>query len=150
VETARCPACNAVVAHGADWCTLCFADLRVPEPVAAAPAAALLTPARPSVPHAPAPGATVGPDVGPAAAEPAAPTWPCTACGAAVPFALDACPECGAGFLTGGDAGLHLAVPGVGDLATANTGMRVAVGLAAGAVLCVAFMLVLLVLGKLL
>lgn len=26
----RCPQCSAHVSSGADWCTLCFADLRVP------------------------------------------------------------------------------------------------------------------------
>jgi hypothetical protein len=32
----RCPQCSAHVSPGADWCTLCFADLRVP-PVPAVP-----------------------------------------------------------------------------------------------------------------
>jgi hypothetical protein len=32
----RCPACSAHVTPGADWCTLCFADLRV-APVAPLP-----------------------------------------------------------------------------------------------------------------
>jgi hypothetical protein len=27
----RCPQCSAHVLPGADWCTLCYADLRVPE-----------------------------------------------------------------------------------------------------------------------
>ena len=30
--TARCPHCNATLAEGTSWCSLCFADLRAPEP----------------------------------------------------------------------------------------------------------------------
>jgi hypothetical protein len=33
----RCPQCSAQTSPGADWCTLCFADLRPPPPVVAAP-----------------------------------------------------------------------------------------------------------------
>lgn len=76
--------------------------------------------------------------------------WPCLRCGANVSIALDACPECGAGFLSGTGEAASLQVPGVGDLARANPGMRLAVGLVAAGVLCLLFLVVLFVLGKLL
>jgi hypothetical protein len=49
----RCPQCSAHVSPGADWCTLCFADLRVPPVAEAAPEVEV--------------AAEVEPDVGPAA-----------------------------------------------------------------------------------
>ena len=40
----RCPQCGALVRAGADWCTLCYADLRpAPEPEPAVPGPADLT-----------------------------------------------------------------------------------------------------------
>lgn len=76
--------------------------------------------------------------------------WPCLSCGATVALSLDACSSCGASFLAGSDTRPAIHVPGVGNLATTNTGMRLVVGLVAGAVLCGGFVLLLLVLGKLL
>jgi len=54
VTTDRCPACNAAVPARAEWCTLCYAVLRVPETVPAA-AARVESPsvALPSAPLAP-------------------------------------------------------------------------------------------------
>jgi len=48
MELDRCPKCAAGVRPGADWCTLCYADLRPPAPVQA-PAQAPVQPP----PHAP-------------------------------------------------------------------------------------------------
>ena len=42
----RCPQCSAHIIPGAEWCTLCFADLRPPPPVVEAPS----TPAAPTAP----------------------------------------------------------------------------------------------------
>lgn len=55
----RCPKCTAILPQGAQWCSLCYADLR--QPVAPAPVD--------PVPVAAAPG----PGVGPVSAEGAAP-----------------------------------------------------------------------------
>jgi hypothetical protein len=46
----------------------------------------------------------------------AAATWPCARCGAAVPLLLDACNECGAGFLTGAIPPATMSLPIVGDV----------------------------------
>jgi hypothetical protein len=40
----RCPQCSAHVSPGADWCTLCFADLRVPPVAAVAEVAVVAAP----------------------------------------------------------------------------------------------------------
>jgi len=105
----RCPRCAALVRPGAQWCTLCYADLRpapAPPPVAPlppAPAAAssdifdpLTAPLalleRGAEELAPAEAPTVGPkETG----------WPCASCGATVPLAEPNCTSCGAGFLAG-------------------------------------------------
>jgi hypothetical protein len=67
MENDRCPKCGASVRSGAQWCTLCYADLRAPVPVpaavpqaaatatATAPAPAAAPPTTPyAVPPAPA------------------------------------------------------------------------------------------------
>jgi len=169
VEPARCPSCHAAVAARAGWCTLCFADLRpAAEPAVAVAAtasppvapvvasAAAAVPQRPTATdptpllESPALDATATrPPAGGAGAEQPE-HWPCLSCGADVPLALDACPDCGAAFLAGSDEPLSLKVPVVGDLARANPGLRFVVGLGAAAVLCGVFLLVMLVLGKLL
>jgi RNA polymerase subunit RPABC4/transcription elongation factor Spt4 len=118
----RCPHCGALLRSGAQWCTLCYADLRPapePEPVAAtvrepsyagsAPGAAIdpLT-APPTVPlsaleeAAQALVRTPAPDADPEA-EPSAPAvgWPCSGCDAIVSFDEDVCPTCGTRFLDG-------------------------------------------------
>ncbi len=135
----RCPACAAALRPGAPWCTLCYADLRLaaapePEPVVArvtargdvgldpltAPAQALGLPAS----HAAVP-------------EPAASSWPCTACETSNPYAVSVCAACGSAFLAGlrEAEGPLLELPGVGDLTKLSRGQRL--GLAAGVVLAI-------------
>lgn len=108
----RCPQCGALLRSGAQWCTLCYADLRPepePEPVAVSTRepsyAAGATPADPSTPPlsaleaaAQALAQQAAPD-----AETSAPPvgWPCTGCGEIVSFDEDACPSCGTKFLDG-------------------------------------------------
>jgi RNA polymerase subunit RPABC4/transcription elongation factor Spt4 len=122
----RCPHCGALLRPGAEWCTLCYADLRPkpePEPVTviarepsyaagAAPAAPVdpLTAPRPTLDSA-APLSALeaaalaitnktAPD--PEADPSAAPVgWPCSGCEAVVSFDEDACPTCGTRFLDG-------------------------------------------------
>lgn len=55
----RCPQCSAHTSPGADWCTLCFADLRPPPAVEAVPEPAS------TVEAVPEPPPTVEPDRGP-------------------------------------------------------------------------------------
>jgi hypothetical protein len=105
----RCPHCGALLRSGAQWCTLCYADLRPkpePEPVAVstggrsdvagdtsnAPVSALEAAAQ-ALARQGEPGT---------AAEAAAPPvgWPCT-CGEVVSFDEDECPTCGRKFLDG-------------------------------------------------
>ena len=110
---ARCPHCGALLRSGAEWCTLCYADLRPkpePEPVAVSARepgyAAGATPGTPADPLTALEAAAqalvrqAAPDTG---ADPsAAPSgWPCTGCEAVVSFDEDACPTCGTRFLDG-------------------------------------------------
>jgi ribosomal protein L40E len=153
----RCPHCGAAVPPAAQWCTLCYANLRPgreerPDPLTA-PLDTLLAPAdavppSPPVCAAPVSAAPVSAAAAPAAAAPAAAvldgvgaTWPCP-CGTAVPIADDRCPACFTPFL-GGSSGVDLALPVVGDLTRLSRGARLALagGAAAGVttVLVVAF-----------
>jgi ribosomal protein L40E len=139
---ARCPACNAALRADAQWCSLCYHDLR-PAPVAApvqvpAPSqplyggsdpltAPLLDLVLPPVP----PAAVVVPQPSPAP-ESAAPVqsalqeWPCTSCGARNPLATTTCSVCGSKFLAAASEELSLVVPGVGDLQRLSRGQRIA------------------------
>lgn len=109
----RCPHCSALLRSGAQWCTLCYADLRpkpAPEPVAVSAGAPSLTSgAAPGTPadsltaleaaaqalvQQAAPGTEADPSVAPKG-------WPCTGCEAIVSFDEDACPTCGTRFLDG-------------------------------------------------
>lgn len=136
----RCPACNAAVTASAQWCTLCYAVLRVPETVPAAPAA----PAA-SFPAAPLHGVAVQTELPPdpildAPVIKAAPAvgaqakgWPCFGCGAMVPIEDDACTQCGRPFLPS-DEMPSLALPGVGDLGRMDRGQRLFLSLTAAGV----------------
>jgi RNA polymerase subunit RPABC4/transcription elongation factor Spt4 len=115
----RCPHCGALLRAGAEWCTLCYADLRPkPEPVAvgapvdqltaphptldaAAPLSALEAAAL-AIVHQTAPATTPAttPATG-ADSSDAAGGWPCTGCEEVVSFEENACPTCGTQFLDG-------------------------------------------------
>jgi hypothetical protein len=151
----RCRACGAAVPSEAQWCSLCFADLREPAPIReqvsvptapepeAAPAAAVAAPlgGRPS-PDAllglpePVTTAATGDAVAAEGAEPsalqpperAAVTWPCGRCGEQVEMALDACPTCGAGFLEGATGAVSVHLPVVGDMGKMSRSGRLMVG----------------------
>lgn len=114
----RCPQCSATVRPDADWCTLCYADLRpapppapepAPEPVAAMPAhvmAAAVANAGLSAPGFDALSAPLDVVTGlgaPAAAEPTAVAgfWPCLRCRAANSMERDVCKDCGLPFGSG-------------------------------------------------
>jgi RNA polymerase subunit RPABC4/transcription elongation factor Spt4 len=117
----RCPHCGALLRSGAEWCTLCYTDLRPkPEPAPAVSVrepsyagASTGTPVDPltaplsdleaaaqALAEKSASGAT--PDTA-ADADPSAPAvgWPCSGCEAVVSFDDDACPACGTRFLEG-------------------------------------------------
>jgi hypothetical protein len=119
------------VKPGAPWCTLCYADLRVPaevsvpaEPVSVSMGAPVSVPAVAETlapdPYLDAP-VMAAPPV--ARAEPTG--WPCTQCGARVPLADDACGTCGAPFLPT-DTMPSLALPVVGDLSRLDRGQKIA------------------------
>ena len=125
MTTDRCPACNAAVPARAEWCTLCYAVLRVPETV---PAAA----ARVESPSVALPSAPLAPDsvldapvsqAAPVARQEAA-GWPCLGCGALVPLADNACSQCGRPFLPT-DEMPSLALPVVGDLSRMERGQKI-------------------------
>ena len=134
MTTDRCPACNAAVPAGAEWCTLCYTVLRVRETVPAAPAVAVARPAAPvtlsaSLPPDPILDAPV--DRAPAVARVPADGWPCLGCGALVPLADNACSQCGRPFLPTDDRP-SLALPGVGDLGRMERGQRIVVSVILG------------------
>ena len=159
MTTDRCPACSAAVTPGAPWCTLCYAVLRQPEPVAvAAPAApAIAEYGASSVDIARLPEAPLPPDpILDAPVVKAAPVagvkpngWPCLGCGALNAMSDDICSQCHRPFLASEELP-SLAVPGVGDLrhmdraqkivvmivgALLATGLLVALAFIAGSVL---------------
>jgi hypothetical protein len=164
----RCRACGAAVPAEAQWCSLCFADLREPAPVrervsvpAAASegeiaetnsaAAAPLADVRPDpktlldVPRrTPAPDPAGEPDS--AAADETDKVeeakWPCLRCGEQVPISLDACTACCAGFLAGSTTAPSVRLPVVGDIGRLSRSQRLTVGLIIS--LCVMIVLILL------
>lgn len=128
-----CPSCGAIVRPGADWCSLCFHDLRpVPPPRFATAVPAGVATAAPGGPAA-------------ATAAGAVPSVPCTTCGEVMRVDADTCPSCGHGLFDGlrGTSTTTLRLPVVGDLMRLGRGARgtVAFGLA----LTLALVLVLLV-----
>lgn len=99
----RCPHCGALLRAGAQWCTLCYTDLRpkpAPEPVA-------VSAREPSYAAGVTPGGSLDPLIAPEPTVGAADTsialggWPCTGCEALVSFEDDVCPTCGTRFLEG-------------------------------------------------
>jgi hypothetical protein len=166
----HCPACGARLAPAAQWCGLCFADLRpapgpagsataatapvidaLPSPRAATPQAAAV----PSAVPAAAPGtgtaveavlpdaAVAGGSGSTAAGTTARPTWPCSGCGASVDVDLDACSICGTGFLgalRSSTGGIEL--PVVGNLGRFSDRSRIVLGASAG--LAIALIMVIL------
>jgi hypothetical protein len=159
----RCPKCGAAVRPDDPWCTLCYADLRPPapdpepEPESSPEPESTLeseTESGTDPEHAPAAASgaaaavatkpdpvVVGTDrvtsQGEEPAEPAGPSWPCTACGESNPLARNTCSACGTPFLGGlrGQDGPLLDLPVVGDITKLGRGHRLA--LAAGVVLAV-------------
>lgn len=148
----RCPRCAALVRPGADWCTLCYADLR-PAPPQPLLEPAPTGPAATSAPAQPAPGTASSDMFDPLTAplallergaeEPAtaaAPTtdpstegagWPCATCGATVPLDEPNCTSCGAGFLAGtlpADPVLGRLTKGAGGAVSNQTKLLIMVG----------------------
>ena len=99
VADSRCPRCGALVRAAAQWCTLCYADLRPPAPALADPTvtgAAALDPLT-------APLALLEslPETGASEPEDELITWPCSQCGSRVALDAAGCPDCGAAFMEG-------------------------------------------------
>jgi hypothetical protein len=145
VTAERCPSCNAALAPQAQWCSLCYADLRPVEPggsPAATPNGREPLPLQPAGAGRHAAVATLPPgrELG----------WPCLSCGTRVALELTACPECGTGFLAPlHQPALSLRLPVVGDVGELGRGARAALTAAAAAVLSGVLLLGMLVLGAL-
>jgi hypothetical protein len=144
----------------AQWCSLCFADLR--EPVrerSAAPAYSETADEQvpvsvaahngaSSMHSAASPDALLGlthpdPDENPPVGEgaevsdPAEARWPCLTCDEKVPLSLDVCPSCGAGFLAGSTTVASTRLPVVGDIGKMSRTQRLLVGCGIGLVVMV-------------
>jgi hypothetical protein len=149
----RCPHCSSLLRSGAQWCTLCYADLRrkpEPEPVtvrARQPSySAGATPTAPANPlsaleeaaqallRQAAPDTEADPSAAPVG-------WPCTGCDAVVSFDEDACPTCGTRFLDGarGESDLLDRI-GRGGLPVSTQSLIIAGGAAAMIAIIVAAM----------
>ena len=131
MTTDRCPGCAAAITPGAPWCTLCYADLRVPVPAASIAeygASSVDIAQFPAAPESLPPDPILDAPVDRAAPIARVQTagWPCLGCGATVPMADDACPDCGRPFLPADDMP-SLALPVVGDLVRLDRGQRIAV-----------------------
>jgi hypothetical protein len=157
---------------GAPWCTLCFADLRQPQPVAsgavAVPAQASPEPAAPAAP----PVAPASPPVAPASPpvpvpDPADPLgvaalvsrpdagerslgWPCTGCGETVSFDMTFCPECGSSFLPTEREAVSFRLPWVGDMTKLSKGEKLVVIFGGMALVTTVFFLLAMLVGSIL
>jgi predicted amidophosphoribosyltransferase len=138
MDQAHCSECGAALAADAPWCTLCFAAVRAPEPVAV-PATA---------PEAPAAVHPLYPQITPTSFDEAPVSWPCAQCSAQVPMSSDVCPSCGASFLTAGTLPT-LKLPVVGDLASRSKGQQFAIAGAVGLGASVVLVAIIALLGAL-
>jgi hypothetical protein len=158
----RCPSCGARLAAAAQWCGLCYADLR-PAPAPSATATPPAPPARDAVPS-PRPAAVAAPAatdpstsdaIAPIAVQPAPaggtarPTWPCASCGASVDVDLDACSACGTPFLGAlRSASTGIELPVVGNLGRFSDRSRIVLGAAAGILIAFVLMVLTALLGR--
>jgi hypothetical protein len=142
-RAAACPACGSALHADAQWCSLCYHDLRpapAPAPEPPTPAydgldpltAPLLDLVLPPVPQVvePAPAAAA-----PAPREPVEQgplSWPCSRCAVPNPMTSHVCGTCGSPFLATAKETVSLVVPGIGDITHLSRGQRLA---AAAAVL---------------
>lgn len=152
----RCPRCGALARPDAQWCTLCYADLRPPVPVAEpTPAAsyavpeittaavldpltaplALLDPA-PEQPPSEQPSEQPPPET-------ESVSWPCSRCGSRVPLDAANCLRCGAPFLEGD------AVPGRLTELTSSPGTKVLIMIGGAVVVGLVFFAILFLIASL-
>ncbi len=101
VRLNRCPSCGAACTDSAEWCTLCYADLRPKqvvepaiEPAPVASPAHVDPPVEPAVDEAPVFTAAAA-----ATAVAREPKWPCSGCGELMPLEESTCTVCGTPFL---------------------------------------------------
>lgn len=69
--------------------------------------------------------------------------WPCPRCSASVPMSLDACPDCGAGFLSGVARVTSTKLPIIGDVGRMSQGQRLLIGAGVAIVLMIFFFVIL-------
>lgn len=135
----------------AEWCSLCYTDLR-PAPAPAAPPSPAPAPPAPVPAAAPASAPSEASAAsGAAVAVAEAPvqqelTWPCRSCGEHVNFDLMNCPGCGAPFLV--DAappdGLTGRIRELGDM---SGGRKAAIIIGGGVIVAGALLLIFFLLG---
>lgn len=164
-----CPACGAALRPGSPWCTLCYHDLRPPEPVQAsqpirpatlpttAPPNAAYGPVaadpltQPLIDFLPAPGGPApGPEavrLRPAVASEGA-SWPCATCGSPNPLNETCCAVCGAEFLAAVRKRPSLVLPVVGDLGRLSRSQRLWAAFVAAMVVILPIALITLVLSQ--
>lgn len=134
--TDRCPACGAATAPNAQWCSLCYADLRVPATVPITEA--LTVGAGTTAPRAESTWSTgVVDEVPPEPAHlprPRGTSWPCHLCGEPRGIDEPECPTCGAGLLPT-EPSPALTLPGMGTVET--NGQRAIVMIAGAFVITV-------------
>jgi hypothetical protein len=102
----RCPRCAALVRPGADWCTLCYADLRAdPAPSSSSDTASPSDTASAADTASPLDTASPSDAFSTDATQPGSLVqgWPCQRCGGVVAIEEPACTHCGVGFMEGGD-----------------------------------------------
>lgn len=141
VDLLRCPGCSAALRPDAQWCSLCYRDLRkASEPVSrtsAQPAGLASSAAASPVPPEQRP--VVESDGGTPSGAPASAGWPCPDCSTLVSLDSDVCSACGAPFLArlAGSDGRHRAQAGGGTLARLPRTARLIVGTVLGLFLAV-------------
>lgn len=152
----RCPDCSAALRPDAQWCGLCFRNLRAvpapvqPAPVQPAPQAAPAIPATtvlaPPIPSQPGAGRH-GPPLQPVGTTPVQAGWPCATCSLLVPLQSEVCPSCGASFLAALQADSAGQAPRAGLVMRLPRAARIAAALALSLMVAVLVPLLLTLLG---
>ncbi len=172
MDRTRCPSCSAALRPDAQWCGLCFRDLRTapepeppPAPAPVIPAQAL--PAQPLAARQEPPRQPVATQLafldlpadvtGPAGIpEPTGTSdgasttrggWPCSICSILVPIDAEVCPSCGTSFLATLQAETGAAAPAPGALMRLPRAARLATAVVLSLLVAVVVPLLLTLLG---
>jgi ribosomal protein S27AE len=170
VDRTRCPSCSAALRPDAQWCGLCYLDLRpAPEPaIPAQPMPAQPVAARQGPPRQPVATQLAFIDSPVEAADGSGPTdeavtsdgagtsaeepvrrggWPCTICSILVPIDAKVCPSCGTSFLATLQAETAAQAPRPGPLMRLPRAARLTAALVLSLLVAVVVPLLLTLLG---